>query len=137
MMDLESESCWPDGSALPNKSPGVRVVLGANGTLAVERGKIGFADATFRSTFLVPRDKWFDLSWVLKLSTTDDGMTSLSVDGTTVLSSPGINMPSPSVFAGYGLTLDQPVVYDRIQVGITATSQAATIYADNMRIAVE
>lgn len=138
LMDMECESCWPENSRRKNKSPGVRLALKSDaGILAVERGKIGFRKGTLRGAQVgFPRNRWVHLKWISVLSTQEDGLSEVYMDGQKILSARAINMPSPAIFKKYGIRLKQPIRYDRVQFGITAngTSAPVRMYLDDVRI---
>ncbi len=45
------------------------------------------------------------------------------IDGTKVLCASGINMPNEIIFLTYGVELQKPVVYQRLEFGITANGR--------------
>ncbi|MBZ0267882.1 polysaccharide lyase, partial [bacterium] len=141
LFDLESGTCWRDefGS---NPSPGIRLMLsGGDDYLAVERGKIGLGDATLRQTAArFPRDRWVHVEWVVDLSSGADGRVSIVLDGQPILAADGATLPDATVMGAVlgrpDFRLNEPVYYDRIQVGITANASAypVTVYVDDVRV---
>jgi hypothetical protein len=142
VLDLECEACW-DPNVPNNQTPGIRVQLkGIEGYAVVERDKIGLTGESFRQdTYALPRNRWVPISWRLVLSPNTDGLTELRVDDTLVISRTGINMPSANIFAetfaAAGLTfeLQQPVFYERLQVGVTAAGASHVhLFVDDVHV---
>jgi hypothetical protein len=141
LFDLESESCWRDEFGR-NPSPGIRLMLsGGNDYLVVERGKIGLGHATLRQTATrFPRDRWVHVEWEVDLSPGADGAVSILLDGEPILAAAGATLPEAATMgAALGrpdFRINEPVYYDRIQVGITAnaTVDPATVYVDDVRL---
>lgn len=143
LIDVECRSCWPEGTHRNNPSPGIRLMLkDREGQPVVERGKLGRLP-TLRQTqgtkLGFPTNRWVHLEWILDLSTGQDGKTEILLDGKRALSARGITMPSPEVFRQSGVELKQPVVLERVQLGITANSTPGPIvlYVDDVTITAE
>ena len=118
---------------------------GGDDYLVVERGKIGLRGESLRqNSFHFPRDRWVELKWVLDLSPTEDGRAELYLDGQQILAASGINMPNADIFAqlgeenGIDFTLQEPVYYERIQVGVTANSgvDSVHLFVDDVSVVV-
>ncbi|GMN10264.1 hypothetical protein MTsPCn9_13210 [Croceitalea sp. MTPC9] len=151
LLDLECCSCWdPEVDANPsvdgdNKCPGIRLMMsGGDDYLSIERGKI--AGTTLRqSSFKFPRKEWVTVRWELNLSPNEDGTNLLFINENLILSENGMNMPNAKVFRdvfaenNIDFELQEPVVYERIQVGATANPDTGdlTIYLDNFSISIE
>ena len=142
LLDLECCACW-DPAVPDNQCPGVRLVLKEGNYLAIERGKI--LGTTLRQTrAAVPRNAWFRVRWAMTLSPGDDGVNCLSVDGLTVIDAPGANLPDAGRFAaafaaeGIDFALQEPVAYERFQIGATAnpTGEDVELYVDDVRLEV-
>lgn len=151
LIDLECCSCWdPSVDAEPssdgdNQCPGIRLKMsGGNDFLSIERGKIS-ASTLAQTSFQFPRNEWVSVEWEVKLSDNEDGMNKLSVNGNEVISSSGMNMPNAQVFRdvfaenGIDFNLQEPVFYERIQIGATAnpTTQDIELFVDNFSIKIE
>jgi len=144
LIDLECCSCW-DSNVPNNQCPGVRLKIGGdNEYLSIERGKIinstiGHAEISF------PKFEWVRIVWEMELSQEDNGKNNLSINGTEVISSEGINMPNSALFkqefasAGIDFTLPENVFYERVQIGATANPTPNTIelYIDNFSISIQ
>lgn len=140
LMDIECTDCWPAGSPLSNKSPGVRLSLKEReGFVAVDRGKLGYRDAPFRPGSVgwhpFPRGRWVHLRWTMHLSVADDGWSKIWLDDVLVLDARGTTLPDRDEFRKWGLELDK-VRYDYIEVGVTANpgGDAVTIRLDDVRV---
>ena len=144
LIDLECCTCW-DPDVPDNQCPGVRLMMSnGNDFLAIERGKI--AGTTLRQTTTpFPRFTWNALRWEMVLSPEEDGQNSLWLNGTEILRENGMNMPNAQIFAqlgadnGFDFTLQEPVFYERFQIGATAnpTDNDVLLYVDNVRVRVE
>jgi len=144
LMDLECCSCW-DPTVPDNQCPGIRLMMsGGNDFLSIERGKI--LGTTIRQTdFPFPRKQWVNVQWELVLSQEANGLNRLIIDGTEVISSTGANMPNAQAFrdefAMFGLdfSLQDPLFYERIQIGATANPTLADIelFVDAFSISIE
>lgn len=144
LLDFECCSCW-DPTVPDNQCPGVRLKMGgANDFLSIERGKIGGSTLT-QSTVGFPRFTWNQLRWEMVLSPDEDGVNILALNGTEILRENGMNLPNAQLFAELGaannidFTLQEPVAYERLQVGATAnpTDNDLVIFVDNVRVRVE
>lgn len=142
LWDLECGNCWSQTNAQPNKSPGIRLGLfNSQGYPTVERGKIGYRTGNFKQNVnqpvFIPRDKWVQLAWIVHLAANEGGLTEVFLDGTKIISEYGVNMPQPEYFMKhFGVHLNTPVHYDRIQVGITANGSRnpVKIYVDDVEL---
>ncbi|MFT7589697.1 MAG: hypothetical protein ACI959_001917 [Limisphaerales bacterium] len=144
LIDLECCSCW-DPDVPDNQCPGVRLQMsGGNDYLVMERGKI-LLPSISQTNFAFPRDQWVNVIWELQLSDEVDGFNSLKINGEEIISELGINMPNALAFAdtlgasGFDFQLQQPLYYERIQIGATANASNAevTMYIDNVSIEVK
>ena len=150
LIDLESCSCWdPNVAANPsidgdNKCPGIRLKMsGGNDYLSIERGKIS-GSTIEQTTFVFPRNQWVNVQWELTLSDHEDGMNRLLINGEEVLSENAMNMPNAQIFRtvfaneGINFTLQEPVFYERVQIGATAhpTSGDIELFVDDFSILV-
>lgn len=151
LLDLECCSCWdPAVDADPsvdgdNQCPGIRLIMtGGDDYLSIERGKI--AGTTLRqSSYKFPRKEWVTIRWELNLSPNEDGTNKLFLNDTQILSEKGMNMPNAQIFKDafaendINFELQEPVVYERVQVGATANPDAEDLilYVDNFSISVE
>jgi len=151
LLDLESCSCWdptvnanssPDGD---NKCPGIRLKMsGNNDYLSIERGKIS-GSTLEQTTFQFPRKEWVHVQWELTLSDEEDGYNKLIINGIEVIANYGMNLPNAQIFheifaqEGIDFTLQEPVFYERIQIGATAhpTSEDIELFVDNVSICIE
>ena len=144
LLDLECCSCW-DPDVPDNQCPGIRLTLKGNGEyLAIERGKIlgGTLEQT-RVSF--PRRRWTNVRWEMRLAPDGTGRSILTINDETVIDETGKNLPNAREFAeffadeGIDFTLQEPLGYERVQVGVTANSSPATVnlYVDNFRINIE
>lgn len=141
LLDIECNQCWPERSPIPDKGPGVRIRLnGPTGRPAVERRKIGLRDMPneLGSSAPLPRGRWFKFEWRLLLSPDENGLTEITIDDKAVFRGRGPNLPDPEVFRRYGIELRQ-VLYNRLQVGITANSSSNPIelFVDDVSVAVD
>ena len=141
LIDLECCSCW-DSKVSENQCPGVRLMMsGGNDFISVERGKIA-GDLLLQTNTPFPRREWTTLRWELVLSPNDDGGNKVFINNEQVLSESGMNMPNAEVFRSLfaenniEFELQEPVVYERIQIGATANPDAEDIllYVDNFSI---
>ena len=143
LADIECCSCW-DPSVPDNQCPGIRLTLKAGDFLAIERGKI--LGTTLTQTELpLSRDEWVDIAWEMTLSDTDDGRNVLRINDQEVLVQMGANLPNADEFRdlfaqnGTAFELQQPVVYERFQIGATAnpTSSDVELFVDDVRLDVQ
>ncbi|WP_159092338.1 MULTISPECIES: hypothetical protein [unclassified Aquimarina] len=150
LIDLECCSCW-DPSVVgdpstdsENQCPGVRLMMsGGNDFLSIERGKIS-GSTLEQTTFSFPRNEWVSVRWELTLSDTDTGINKLFINGDEVITRNAMNMPNPEVFRdvfaenGIEFNLQEPVFYERVQVGVTAnpTSENIELFVDDFSITI-
>jgi hypothetical protein len=143
LIDLECCSCWDPHSGAENQCPGVRLKLSGE-YLSIERGKI--SASTIRQTQVaLPRNEWVHVQWEMTLSDTDTGENRLLIDGILVIDQAAMNMPNARIFkeayadAGIAFELQEPVFYERVQVGVTAnpTTNQAELFVDDFSIAIE
>jgi hypothetical protein len=141
LLDLECNRCWPERSLISDKGPGVRIRLtGPLGKPFVERRKIGLADLAneLGAGMPVPRGRWFKFDWRLVLNPDASGVTEIFIDDEPVFRGRGPNLPDPQIFRRYGVELRQ-VLYNRLQVGITANSSSnpIEIFVDDVSVAID
>lgn len=143
LLDLECCSCW-DPDVPDNKCPGVRLMFsGGNDFLAIERGKIGHATIG-QQQVAFPRFAWTKVIWEMTLSPEDDGLNVLSINGEEVIRASGRNLPNATDFRGQAadqgldFTLQEPVFYERFQIGATAKASGSDValLIDNVRVRV-
>ncbi|AKA35201.1 hypothetical protein [Flagellimonas lutaonensis] len=150
LIDLECCSCWDpsveadasiDGD---NKCPGVRLVMsGGNDYLSIERGKIA-GSTLAQITFPFPRKEWVTVRWQMQLSPNDNGTNQLFINGQQALSETAKNLPNAEIFKqvfaenGINFELQEPVAYERVQIGATANPNAEDleIYVDNFSLSI-
>lgn len=124
LIDLECCACW-DPSVPNNQCPGIRLMMKDNDHLSIERGKI-LGSTIVQSDVAFPRNQWVDVVWELKLSQDNNGLNKLSINNQEVISESGMNMPNASLFAtefannGIDFELQEPLFYERFQIGATA-----------------
>ncbi|MEM9832319.1 MAG: heparin lyase I family protein [Bacteroidota bacterium] len=144
LLDLECCSCW-DPSVPNNQCPGIRLMMsGDDDYLAIERGKILGATLTQTNTRF-PRQEWVHLIWQMKLSPEEDGENKLFINDREVISTTGMNLPNAAIFKeeaaqqNIDFTLQQPLQYERVQVGATANSSEhpVELFIDNFSLRVE
>jgi len=144
LIDLECCSCWDESSGADNQCPGVRLQISGDGFLSIERGKI--SDTTIsQNQVSFPRNQWVTVEWQIQLSDQPDGVNSLKLNNTEVISSTGMNLPNADIFRdlfaeeSIDFNLQQPVFYERVQIGATANPTAGliTLYVDNFSIRVK
>lgn len=149
LIDLECCSCWDptvgDNFGAENQCPGVRLMMsGGNDYLSIERGKIS-GTTLLQTNFSFPRNQWVSVQWEMTLSDSADGLNRLLINGTEVINETGMNMPNAAVFKevflnqGINFTLQEPIFYERVQIGATANPTAGTIelFVDDFSIRVE
>lgn len=148
LLDLECCTCWDptvgDNLGAENQCPGIRLILsGQNGYLSIERGKI--AGTTIAQNELAfPRNQWVSVLWEMTLSDGTNGINKLSINNNQVINTSGMNMPNAQVFTdlfaqeGIEFNLQQPVVYERVQIGATAhpTSPSVELFVDNFSLVI-
>ncbi len=143
LIDLECCSCW-DPSVPDNQCPGIRLAMtGGNDYLSIERGKI--AGTTIgQAAFQFPRNEWVNIRWQMQLSNENDGSNQLFINDQQVISENGMNLPNAEIFKsifaeeGIDFQLQEPVYYERIQLGATANPDAGDLilYVDNFTISI-
>ncbi|MEO0506232.1 MAG: hypothetical protein AAF090_08780 [Bacteroidota bacterium] len=149
ILDVECCSCWDptvgDNLGAENQCPGVRLLMsGTNDYLSIERGKIG-GPTLQQTNFSFPRNQWVNVVWEMTLSDEDDGVNQLTIDGVEVINTTGMNLPNAEVFReifaeqDIEFTLQQPVFYERVQIGATAnpTADNVELYVDDVSIQIE
>lgn len=149
LIDLECCSCWDptvgDNFGEENQCPGIRLMMsGGNDYLSIERGKIS-GTTLLQTNFSFPRNQWVSVQWEMTLSDSEDGLNRLLINGTEVINETGMNMPNAAVFKevflnqGINFTLQEPITYERVQIGATANPTAGTIelFVDDFSISVE
>ena len=124
LIDLECCSCW-DPTVPDNQCPGIRLMMKDNDHLSIERGKI-LSSTIIQLDVAFPRNEWVNVIWELKLSQNNDGINKLLINNQEVISESGINMPNKSLFEtefannGIDFELQEPLFYERFQIGATA-----------------
>lgn len=149
LLDLECCSCWDpavgDNYGSENQCPGIRLMMsGGNDYLSIERGKIS-GNTLQQTGYRFPRNQWVRIEWITTLADDENGWNSLRIDGNEVISESGMNLPNPEVFRdffareGIDFTLQEPVFYERVQVGATANPSAGAVelFVDNFSIRIE
>lgn len=120
LLDIEAPaSVWAT-------SPGVRVYVNG-GLVALELSKIG--QTSVDGTIAVPIGSEFRLRLYMELSMRADGKTKIWIDGALALDYDGVNLPEIATFAGLGATINLPIYYDTVEMGVSAngfTSPAVT-----------
>ncbi len=144
LIDLECCSCW-DPNVPDNQCPGIRLQMSNNNDyLSIERGKISQTTLA-QADYSFPRNQWVNVVWEMTLSPDNDGLNTLTIDGNEVISTTAMNMPNADVFRNlFGqnnidFELQQPIFYERVQIGATANPSAGDIemFVDNFSITVE
>lgn len=146
LIDLECCSCWDptvgDNFGSENQCPGVRLIMsGGNDFLSIERGKIG-ASSFQQLSYAFPRNQWVSLIWEMTISDNEDGLNRLIINDEEVINQEGMNLPNALVFKniflnqGIDFTLQEPNIYERVQIGATAnpTADSVELYVDNFSI---
>ena len=149
ILDVECCSCWDptvgDNLGAENQCPGVRLLMsGTNDYLSIERGKIG-GPTLQQTNFSFPRNQWVNVVWEMTLSDEDDGVYQLTIEGVEGINTTGRNLPNAEVFReifaeqDIEFTLQQPVFYERVQIGATAnpTADNVELYVDDVSIQIE
>ncbi|MFK8161445.1 MAG: hypothetical protein AB8H12_03195 [Lewinella sp.] len=143
LLDFECCSCW-DPDVPDNKCPGVRLLFsGGNDFLSIERGKIGH-ETILQQQVAFPRFAWTKVVWEMTLSPEEDGLNVLSINGEEVIRASAKNLPNATDFkeqaAGQGVdfTLQEPVFYERLQVGATAKVRGSDValLVDNVSVSI-
>ncbi|WP_294356999.1 heparin lyase I family protein [uncultured Sphingomonas sp.] len=119
LVDLECASCGEGGN------PGIRLYL-RRGRLRVDRSKIGIEHAWTRDDApTLANDRWHHVEWQVRVAADDRGATRVLLDGRDVLAARGATAAALP-----------RVAIDRVQIGITANSNAvpATAWFDNVRV---
>ncbi len=140
LLDLECCSCW-DPNVPNNQCPGIRLMVREGGYLAIERGKI-LGSTIVQTAVALPRKEWVALTWEMSLSPGDGGRNRLLISGEQVIDAPGANMPNAARFAaefaagGIDFELQQPLAYERFQIGATAnpTARDVELFVDEVRL---
>ncbi len=140
LVDLECCSCW-DPTVPDNQCPGVRLMMKGGDYLSIERGKI-VQSSIIQSSQPFPRGEWVNVRWEMELSADDDGMNRLFINGTEVITETAMNMPNADVFReefqrhDIDFELEQPIFYERFQIGATANSSPSDIemYLDDVTL---
>lgn len=84
------------------------------------------------------------VKWVLELSQTNTGTNTLLINDNEVISTNGMNMPNAQIFADIfqqdriDFELQEPVFYERIQIGATAnpTAESLEMFIDNFSVSI-
>jgi hypothetical protein len=139
IMDWESKSVWSSANAKANPQPGIRIGLfGEEGAIAVERGKMGIGSQRdfVAEDFAMPREKWVNVEWRMKLGVGKAGYTEVEVDGKTVIEAHGTTYIDPAAAARNGIKLSADYAFDRFKVGLTANSsdQRFGAYVDDIGV---
>lgn len=143
LIDLECCSCW-DPSVPDNQCPGIRLKMGSNNYLSIERGKI-LGTTISQTQVSFPLKEWVNVKWTTTLSPDESGVNTLVINGVEVISEPGKNMPNAEEFRreaeiqGISFDLQEPLVYERIQIGATAnpTEHEIVMYIDDFSVRIE
>ncbi len=143
LIDLESCSCW-DPSVSNNKCPGIRLMMKEDDYLSIERGKI-LGSTIVQGKVSFPRNEWVNIVWEMILSPNNDGLNKLFINNQEVISNKGINMPNGNLFktefaaSGIDFELQEPVSYERFQIGVTAnpTQSDIDIYIDEVKLEID
>jgi len=144
LFDLECCSCW-DPEVPNNQCPGIRLKLGGNNDyLSIERGKINH-ETIGHSEYSFPKKQWVNVILEMILSGEESGQNKLIIDGTEVINSSFANMPSQATFgplfqqAGIDFQLQEPVYYERFQIGATANPSLndLDLYIDNVKFTIQ
>ena len=122
LLDLECASCGEGGN------PGIRLYL-RHGRLRIDRSKIGHAEAwTNVRAPQLRHGRWHRVEVEVAVGFGEAGAVRTRLDGATVLDSRGDTILQPRRGASAGA--------DRIQIGLTASSNAgpAIAYFDNVAV---
>lgn len=121
LVDVECAACGEGGN------PGIRLYL-RRGRLRIDRAKIGIRHAWMRddAPVLAP-DRWHRITWQLRLDPGEAGVARVLLDGRDVLAARGATLANTPCIGA-----------DRIQIGITANSNAvpARAWFDNIAVTV-
>ncbi|MEO0728224.1 MAG: hypothetical protein AAFZ63_26995, partial [Bacteroidota bacterium] len=143
LIDLEYCSCW-DPTVPDNQCPGIRLMMKEENYLSIERGKI-LGSTIAQTEVAFPIGEWVDLEWQMKLSPDDSGENVLTINGQEVINALAKNMPNADEFRaeaamnGISFELQEPLAYERIQIGATAnpTPHEVVMYVDDFRVEIE
>ena len=143
LIDLECCSCW-DPTVPDNQCPGIRVMMKEDNYLSIERGKI-LGSTIVQTEVTFPTGEWVDLEWKMKLSPDEGGENILTINGQEVINALAKNMPNADEFRaeaemnGISFELQEPLTYERIQIGATAnpSSHEVVMYIDDFRVEIE
>ncbi len=142
LVDLECCSCW-DPTVPDNQCPGVRLMMKGGDYLSIERGKI-VQSSIVQSSQPFPRGEWVNVRWEMELSAGEDGLNRLFINGSEVITETAMNMPNADVFReefqrhDIEFELQQPIFYERFQIGATANSSPSDVemYLDDVMLEV-
>jgi len=144
LIDLECCSCW-DSSVSDNQCPGVRLKMsGDNNYLSIERGKI--LGSTISHTALsFPKNEWVNVRWEMTLSPDQEAENKLTINQQEVINESGKNLPNKEEFRsefalnGIDFELQEPLGYERIQIGATAnpTQFGVELFIDNFKLEIQ
>lgn len=143
LLDLECCTCWAP-TVPDNQCPGVRLMMKDNDYLSIERGKI-LATTIEQTVAAFPRNEWVNVVWESTPSSrNNDGFNTLFVNGREVIAQSGRNMPDAQLFAaefaqaGIDFSLQEPLFYERFQIGVTAnpTGSDVALFVDDVRLEV-
>jgi hypothetical protein len=143
LLDFECCSCW-DPDVPDNKCPGVRLMFsGGNDFLSIERGKIGH-ETIGQQQVAFPRFTWTTVVWEMTLSPEDDGLNVLTINGEEAIRASARNLPNATDMReqaanqGVDFTLQEPVFYERFQIGATAkvSGSDVALLIDNVSVRV-
>ncbi len=144
LTDLECCSCW-DTTVPNNQCPGVRLKLsGSENYLSMERGKI-LGDTFSQSNVPFPKNEWVTIKWEMQLEPDLDGVSLLYQNDQIILNERGKNVPNAdeftNEFASHGIEfqLQEPIGYERFQIGITANPSQNNIqlFVDDVKLSIE
>lgn len=149
LIDLECCSCLDptvgNNYGAENQCPGIRLMMsGDNDYLSIERGNI--SGKTLQQTErTIPRNEWVSAQWVTILSNSNTAKNMLPINDVEVLNENAMNLPNTKIFKvefaaeGIDFELQEPVFYERVQIGATANPTAGTVelFIDNFSIKVE
>ncbi len=143
LIDLECCSCW-DPTVPDNQCPGIRLLMKEDNYLSIERGKILGSTIT-QTEVAFPIGEWVDLEWKMKLSPDENGENILTINGQEVINALAKNMPNADEFRaeaamnGISFELQEPLTYERVQIGATAnpTPHEVVMYVDDFRVEIE
>lgn len=142
LIDMECCSCW-DPTVPDNQCPGVRLMIKTDDFLTIERGKI-LGITILQTNMAFPRNEWVNIVWEMKLSSNNDGINKLFINNQEVIAETGMNMPNASLFEaefathGIDFELQEPVFYERFQIGATAnpTQSDIEMYVDDVSFSI-